>query len=71
MYKNYANPFELLDDNHYGIVTKIKEDIDIKKICEFCLIDIIKPPHGGYINLLPKCPFCRTKILRLLIFSLF
>lgn len=95
MYKNYANPFELLDDYHYDIVStkkhnnfffdrKIKEDINIKKICEiccseystsnfinlkcghqlceFCLIDIIKLPRGGYINLIPKCPFCRTKI---------
>lgn len=41
MYKNYANPFELLDDDHYYIDIKIKKDIDIKKCVKFVVVSIL------------------------------
>jgi hypothetical protein len=79
MYKNYSNPFELLDDEYstFEKINKFKEckiccseystSITMLKcgheLCEFCLIDIIKLPHnGGYVNLEPRCPFCRIII---------
>jgi hypothetical protein len=94
MYRNYSNPFTLLENENFAIakrnktkiaiINKVKECKIFKEckiccdkysttkftilkcgheLCDFCLIDIIKLPHnGGYIDLIPKCPFCRIKI---------